>query len=320
MSELVRAATLLLPDGSKVHTRDERDLQALRLSVGALGAVVDLTLAIERKGPCVFEVACLPRGEFASRLDELARANEYLRFVPHPFDARSMLYITINRTRDGAPTEAPRYIDDRPPGPLRLLVPGLQMPAVRAVLGRALAVSRFRYSLRIPFSSMLFISAGVVRRHAGLARVGQLALEHHDWLNMELAIPREDYAGFERLFAELRPRLSGLSRRQPYYTCRVVGRAQSVLLAPNHDRDVVYCDVHAHPAEPGSQAFLRRLEARAIRDLSGRPHWGKISFAERDTVRALYPAANIAAFLDCKRRFDPAGVFSNAYTRRVLGV
>ena len=34
----------------------------------------------------------------------------------------------------------------------------------------------------------------------------------------------------------------------------------------------------------------------------------------------LYPKENIAAFLECKRRFDPAGVFSNAYTRRVLGV
>ena len=42
--------------------------------------------------------------------------------------------------------------------------------------------------------------------------------------------------------------------------------------------------------------------------------------AERDVVRGLYPKENVAAFLECKRRFDPAGVFSNAYTRRVLGV
>jgi L-gulono-1,4-lactone dehydrogenase len=320
MSELVRAVTLVLADGRRIVTRDERDLRALRLSLGALGAVVELTLAIERKGPCRFEVASLPREEFALRLDELARANEYLRFVPHPFDARSMFYVTINRAPDGAPSEPPRYVDDRPLGVLRLLVPGLRMPAVRAVLGRALAVRRYRCSLQIPFSSMLFISAGVVRSHAGLARAGQLALEHHDWLNMELAVPREKYAGFERLFAELSPRRSSLSRRQPYYTCRVVGRARNVLLAPNYDRDVVYCDVHADPKEPSSPALLRRLEATAIADLGARPHWGKVSFAERDAVRALYPAANIADFLEAKRRFDPAGVFSNAYTRRVLGV
>ena len=100
----------------------------------------------------------------------------------------------------------------------------------------------------------------------------------------------------------------------------MVGRAHNVLLAPNYDRDVVFCDVHADPAQPSSRAFLETLEARAIRDLSARPHWGKVFFAEKGTVRGLYPKENIAAFLDCKRRFDPAGVFSNAYTRRVLGV
>ena len=101
MSELVRGATLVLADGRRVETRDERDLRALRLSLGTLGAVASLTLAIEKKGPCRFEVACLPRAEFARRLDELARAHEYLRFVPHPFDARSMFYVTIDRQARG---------------------------------------------------------------------------------------------------------------------------------------------------------------------------------------------------------------------------
>jgi L-gulono-1,4-lactone dehydrogenase len=320
MSELVRGMTVVRPDGRRTETRDERDLGALRLGLGALGAVAEITLAVERKRPCRFEVASLPREEFAHRLDELARANEYLRFVPHPFDARSTFYITINRGPDGAPTETPRYIDDRPPGALRLLVPALRIPAVRELVGRVLGVSRYRCVLQIPFSNLLFITAGVVRSHARLARVGQLALERHRWLNMELAIPRAAYPRFERMFADLRPRSSALSPGRPYYTCRVVGRARSVLLAPNHDRDVVFCDVHADPAQPSSRPFLRRLEAEAIRDLGARPHWGKVFFSQGDVLRGLYPAANVAAFLDAKRRFDPEGVFSNGYTRRVLGV
>lgn len=320
MSELVLSVTLLLPDGRLIHTSDERDLRALRLSLGALGAVVELTLAIERSGPCRYEVACLPREEFALRLDELARANEYLRFVPHPFAARSVMYVTINRLPDGAPTQEAPYINDCRAGAAGLLVPWLRMPAVRAMLGGALSLSRRGYALQVPFSALLFVRSGVIRRHVGLARAGQLALERHDWLNMELAIPREKYSEFERLFAQESPRLSRLSRSQPYYTCRVVGAAANVLLAPNYDRDVVFCDIHADKTEPWSQAFLRRLEAAAISELSARPHWGKVFFAERDTLHALYPAANIAAFLAAKRRFDPQGVFSNAYTRRVLGV
>ena len=94
----------------------------------------------------------------------------------------------------------------------------------------------------------------------------------------------------------------------------------NVLLAPNYGQDVVFCDIHADSTQAGSRVFLERLETLAIQHLSARPHWGKVSFAERDVVRELYPAANIAAFLAAKRRFDPSGAFSNAYTRRVLGV
>ena len=191
MSELVRGATVVLADGRSVATRDERDLRALRLSLGALGAVTSLTLAIERKGPCRFEVACLPRAEFARRLDELARAHEYLRFVPHPFDARSTFYMTIDRQPEGAPSRR-RATSTTATGSAGAAGAGAAPAAVRNLLGRALGVSGYGYSLHIPFSSLLFLSAGVVRSHPGLARVGQLALEHHDWLNMELAVPGSD--------------------------------------------------------------------------------------------------------------------------------
>jgi L-gulonolactone oxidase len=320
MSELVRAVTLLLPDGRRIHTSEERDLRALRLSLGALGVVLEVTLAVERTGPCRYQAAAMPREEFASRLDELAGAHDSLRFSPHPFDARAVFYVTIDRQPDGGPTQPASYINDASPGAARLLVPWLRMPPVRELLGRTLRLGQRGYSLRVPFSSLLFVSSGVVvGRHAGLARASQLALEQHGWLNMELAVPRARYADFERLFAEERPRLSRASRRQPYYTCRVVGAARNVLLAPNYDRDVVFCDIHAHPAEPSSLPFLRRLEA-ASGAMSARPHWGKVFFAERPALDALYPAANLAAFAAAKRRFDPEGVFSNDYTRRVLGM
>jgi L-gulonolactone oxidase len=320
MSELVGAVTLLRPDGSLIHTSDERDLRALRLSVGALGVIVELTLAIEPTGPCRYEVACMRREEFSDRLDDMARGNEYLRFVRHPFDARHVLYVTINRLTDETATRPAHYIGDTAALAPGILVPMLRMPPIRKVLGRALAVGRKGFSLQVPFSSMLFIRSGVVESHPGLAKVGGMALDRPDWLNMELAVPRERYADFERLFAEGMPALSRTSRSRPYYTSRVVGAARNVLLAPNYDRDVVFCDVHADPRKPCSEAFLRTLEETAITEVSARPHWGKVFFSEHETLRGLYPADNFVDFADAKRRFDPAGVFSNAYTRRVLGL
>jgi L-gulonolactone oxidase len=49
----------------------------------------------------------------------------------------------------------------------------------------------------------------------------------------------------------------------------------------------------------------------------GRPHWGKRHFQTADTVAWRYPRWR--AFQKVRRRLDPDGRFSNAYTDRVLG-
>jgi FAD/FMN-containing dehydrogenase len=114
--------------------------------------------------------------------------------------------------------------------------------------------------------------------------------------------------------------MSAFSMSHPYYACRVVGAAQNVLLGPNFGRDVVFVDIHVDPRAPSSDGFLRAVEAESLAVLSARPHWGKAFFAGGDTIRKLYPASNIDAFLAAKQRFDPGGVFSNDYSRRVLCV
>jgi alditol oxidase len=199
-------------------------------------------------------------------------------------------------------------------------VPALRMPPIRKVLGRLLGVGRKRFTLHVPFSSMLFIRSGVVESHPGLARSGAMALDRPDWLNMELAVPLERYADFERLFAERMPRLSRLSRSRPYFTSRVVGATTAVLLAPNYGRDVVFCDVHADPREESSLAFLAGLERAAGQELGARPHWGKVFAAGHDALRGLWPAACFAEFEEAKRRLDPFGTFSSDWSRRVLGL
>ncbi len=320
MCELVRAMTVVLADGSVERVVDEARLRALRLGLGTLGVVVDVTMAVEPIAACLYEVACMPRDDFQDRLAGLARRNEYLRFVPHPFDRRSMVYVTLNRIEGDGPLDDARYIGDARAGAARMLVPPLRIPAVRALLGRALRVSQHTLALRVPLSGTLFIRSGLVDRHARLARAGQLALDRPDWLNMELALPHSRYSDFSALFEHECPPSSALSRRRPYYTCRVVGAADNVLLAPNYGRDVVFVDVHADPSDPRSLPFLRSLEAVATATMDARPHWGKISFLEDPCIRSLYPAENIEAFVAMKRKLDPGGVFSNDFTRRVLGV
>jgi L-gulono-1,4-lactone dehydrogenase len=323
MSELVTAMTVLRADGRLVHTSAEDDLRALRLGLGTLGVVVEVSLAVDRSVPCVYHVASMPREELTARLGELAKSHEYLRYWPHPFDDAAMLYLTIDRTTDECVTTRPvRYMGARAGGLDWLGLPWLRMPAVRRLLGRALSISHQEISVVVPFSTSLFVRDGVMQgqSHEMLGRIGRRAFDRNNWLNMELAIPRDRYPEFAQLYKENLPRMPGLMPARPYYACRVVGAAQSVLLGPNFDRDVIFVDIHADPHARASDPFLRAVEAESIRALSARPHWGKQFFAKCDAIRSAYPASNIEDFLAAKNRFDPGGVFSNDYSRRVLGV
>jgi len=325
MSELVMAVTVLGPDGRLLHTSAEHDLRALRLGLGTLGVVVEVSLAVRRCSPCVYRLASMPRQEFIARLDELARSHEYLRYAQHPFDDAAMLYLTIDATTEEYLSSEPvRYVGPPAGGAAWLAVPWLRMPAVRRVLGRVASVGRREFSVVVPFSTSLFVRDGVIHRKSHsqdlFSRIGLRAFSRNDWLNMELAVPRDRFPEFAQLFEENLPRMSAFSTAHPYYGCRIVGAAQSVLLGPNFGRDVVFVDIHVDPRERSSDGFLRAVEAESLRELTARPHWGKMFFAERDAIRNVYPASNIDGFLAAKQRFDPSGVFSNDYSKRVLGV
>jgi L-gulono-1,4-lactone dehydrogenase len=49
----------------------------------------------------------------------------------------------------------------------------------------------------------------------------------------------------------------------------------------------------------------------------GRPHWGKTHFLTREKVFSLY-GSKAEKFAEVRRELDPAGVFSNDFTRRLL--
>ncbi len=68
-----------------------------------------------------------------------------------------------------------------------------------------------------------------------------------------------------------------------------------------------------HPQEVA--ALLPDLEA-AIAPCGQRPHWGKMSSLDGDTIADLYPA--LPTFRDLVRRSDPDGVFRGPFLERII--
>ncbi len=87
------------------------------------------------------------------------------------------------------------------------------------------------------------------------------------------------------------------------------------LLSPAHQRETVYIAVHAFKGMEW-EPYFRAVEAIAD-EHGGRPHWGKRHFQTAATLAPRYPEWE--RFAAVRARMDPDGVFSNAYTDRVLG-
>jgi FAD/FMN-containing dehydrogenase len=74
---------------------------------------------------------------------------------------------------------------------------------------------------------------------------------------------------------------------------------------------------YARPDERGSFLALADFLTRSMTRLfAARPHWGKVCPLSPDEAEVLYP--RLAEFRAICRRYDPAGVFQNRWTRPLL--
>jgi L-gulonolactone oxidase len=64
------------------------------------------------------------------------------------------------------------------------------------------------------------------------------------------------------------------------------------------------------------ERYFRGVEA-AMRELDGRPHWGKMHYRTAEDLRPVYPRFD--EFLAQRDAADPQRVFANSYLEQVLG-
>lgn len=91
--------------------------------------------------------------------------------------------------------------------------------------------------------------------------------------------------------------------------------ADDIPLSTAFGRDSGYIAVHR-----GKGVAYRRyfeLVEAIMHEFDGRPHWGKMHFQTAATLAPRYPEWD--QFQQVRAKYDPAGVFTNDYTNRVLG-
>ncbi len=303
LASQVVALTLVTGDGSLLTvsgTENADLLPAAALGLGALGIIVDVTLqcvpgfllhAVENTEPL--------EGVLESYL-ERSRTADHFEFFWFPHTG-SALTRTNTRMPLGAVREprgrVSRWIDDEllangayrgicALGALQpALVPGFNRLAERLS-------GRREYT---DVSTRVFVTNRTVR-----------------FREMEYALPLDLVPG---ALAEVRALIERRGWRISFPIEVRSAAADDLWLSTAAGRETGYIAVHRYYRENHTEYF--RAVEEIMRAHGGRPHWGKIHYADADALREAYPRFD--DFLRVRDRLDPERRFSNPYLERVLG-
>ncbi len=301
ISSRVEGVELVLADGSVrdlTAAGDPELLRAVRIGIGALGAISAVTLRC-------FPAFTLRRVDSAhqladvlDRFDELAAANDHFEFFTFPYSDRALV-LERNRT-------------DEPPAPRGRTAAYLNDVVLENWAVGTLAATGKALPRTIP----------ALAKFAGLVANGGRNQDHSHrifvnrrnvrFTEMEYGVPREHGPTAVRRVVEW----VRVNRFPVFFPIEVRATAgDDADLSPSHERDTTYIAVHQYRGMEW-RPYFEAVEA-IMDDYVGRPHWGKRHFQTAATLAPRYPRWD--AFQSARDELDPGRAFTNPYAERVLG-
>jgi FAD-linked oxidoreductase len=299
----ITGAVLVTADGSVLHVDGARNaelLPAVRLGLGALGIVVELT--IQCVPAFLLHAVEHPEG-FDEVLDDFparAKESDHFEFYWWPHTDRVM---TKRNMR--LPGDAPRH----PISPVGNFV------EERVMSNGALAL----------MCRVGHVAPGLTPKINRLATRVYGDREYTDHSHEVFTAPRNvrfremEYAIPLRAVPEAVRAVRALIERNDWrisFPVEVrVAASDDNWLSTAQGRASGYVAVHRHISDD-HLPYFREVEA-IMRSFEGRPHWGKIHFQDAASLAPRYE--HFADFLAARDRLDPERLFANPYLERVLG-
>jgi FAD-linked oxidoreductase len=297
------ALTLVTGSGETLtisETSNAELLPAVRVGLGALGVIVDVTLqcvpayllqAVERPEPLT---------ETLETYVERSAGEDHFEFYWFPHTETALTKTNTRLPLTAARRPLPRFrrwVDDE------FLANGLYR-GVCALGAVAPAVippfSRLAQKLTgnrdfTDASPSVFVTSRTVR-----------------FREMEYALPRAAVPG---ALAEVKALIEARGWRISFPVEVRSAAADDNWMSTAYGRETGYIAVHRYYRE-NPHPYFREVE-RIMMAHDGRPHWGKMHYRDADSLREAYPRFD--DFLAARDRLDPSRLFANEYLARVLG-
>jgi L-gulonolactone oxidase len=299
----IRGLELVLADGSVVTcSADERpDLfECARVGLGALGVITAVTLQCEPAFVLAADERPMPLEQAVAGIDDLAADNEHFEFYwfPHTDVA---LTKRNNRLRAGQ--------DVQPLGRFKEWLDDEFFSNTVYNLTCTLASRRPRMVPRLNRMAAKLLSA---RTFAAPSHEVFVSPRRVRFVEMEYSVPRGAFLPAFRAIQDV------IDREQLLVSFPIEARIvapDDIPLSTAYGEERAYLAIHMFRGEP-FERYFRAVEAR-MRELGGRPHWGKMHWRTAQDLRPVYPGFD--EFLAVRDRVDPERVFTNDYLTTVLG-
>lgn len=299
LASCVDSVTMVTASGSiERYTADSPEFSAVRLGLGALGVLVEVTLRCVPAFTLLADERPMALPDVLAGLDDWLPANDHVEFFWYPYTDRAQLKINKRVDENDRPLSRFRgWLDD---------------DFLSNTVWQGFCSLGRRFPGTVPALNSISARALSARTYTGRSHEVFCSLRKVKFTEMEYEVPR---AALPEVLGALTRILTELPFKVQFpIEVRFTG-PDDVWLSHGHGRESAYIAVHQYFGAE-YEPYFRAFEA-VCTALGGRPHWGKLHYRDAESLRPVYPRFD--DFLAVRDRLDPHRMFTNDYLVRVLG-
>lgn len=303
LAKYVSKFRMVLADGAiKEYTDSDKEMDALRLSLGTLGVFSEITFQCEDNYRLHLKEAPKDDEEWLANIASYLETYDFVRilWLPHTHHGYVILGNKVAEDFKFEPKEVPGYIKHRRKMSTFLYQFTTKNPKFTVVANKIL------------FN--LFFKAK--KEHAG--SLYDATVTKKRGASMELAEWTVAYSKFKDLFRELKEVLNSDNNNAYVHVPMDIRfiKKDNAWLSYAYDEDAVTvgCVCRNSPDADDYKAFEKVEEV--FLKYGGRPHWGKRFKAKHNELAKIYPKWN--DFIALRKNMDPNGKFLNKYLSQLF--